>query len=133
MGVPYIESTGPYERKLSPPLSCCADYVTGEDTDILIYGAPLLRNITSRNKALLLISCSESAETNLDCVGVQAFEGLEIDEDNRQRCSESESAGHNPTAISQVGRMSRIITHDPRTSDSNQLQEPGDERKCFQY
>ena len=84
MGVPCIESTGPYEAEAlasSLVLNGRADYVASEDTvrfnfffssrttprpnpcqplqDVLIYGAPLLRNITSRDKALLLISGSE--------------------------------------------------------------------------
>ncbi|KAH9989660.1 hypothetical protein BJV77DRAFT_1069390 [Russula vinacea] len=62
MGVPCIDSTGPYEAEAlaaSLVLNGCADYVASEDTDVLVYGAPLLRNITSRDKALLLISGSE--------------------------------------------------------------------------
>jgi len=62
MGVPCIESTGPYEAEAlasSLVLNGCADYVASEDTDVLVYGAPLLRNITNRDKALLLISGSE--------------------------------------------------------------------------
>jgi flap endonuclease-1 len=87
MGVPCIESTGPYEAEAlasSLVLNGFADYVASEDTvrsnfsffpsrapprptsyinppsqDVLIYGAPLLRNITSRDKALLLISGTE--------------------------------------------------------------------------
>lgn len=86
MGVPCIESTGPYEAEAlasSLVLNGCADYVASEDTvsfklslrpllsaprlasphptsqDVLIYGAPLLRNITNRDKALLLIPGSE--------------------------------------------------------------------------
>jgi len=60
--VPCIESTGPYEAEAlasSLVLNGCADYVASEDTDVLIYGAPLLRNITNRDKSLLLISGSE--------------------------------------------------------------------------
>jgi len=62
MGVPCIESTGPYEAEAlasSLVLNGRADYVASEDTDVLIYGAPLLRNITNRDKSLLLISGSE--------------------------------------------------------------------------
>ncbi|KAI9509050.1 PIN domain-like protein [Russula earlei] len=62
MGVPCIESTGPYEAEAlasSLVLNGYADYVASEDTDVLIYGAPLLRNITNRDKSLLLISGSE--------------------------------------------------------------------------
>ncbi|KAI0301647.1 PIN domain-like protein [Multifurca ochricompacta] len=63
MGVPCIEPTGPYEAEAlasSLVLGGFADYVASEDTDVLIYGAPLIRNITSREKALLLISGSDA-------------------------------------------------------------------------
>ncbi|KAI0280232.1 PIN domain-like protein [Russula aff. rugulosa BPL654] len=56
------KSTGPYEAEAlasSLVLNGCADYVASEDTDVLVYGAPLLRNITNRDKALLLIPGSE--------------------------------------------------------------------------
>ncbi|KAI0250662.1 PIN domain-like protein [Lactifluus subvellereus] len=62
MGVPCLESTGPFEAEAlasSLVLNGCADYVASEDTDVLIYGAPLVRNITSRDKPLLLISGAE--------------------------------------------------------------------------
>ncbi|KAI9465765.1 PIN domain-like protein [Lactarius psammicola] len=62
MGVPCIESTGPYEAEAlasSLVLNGHADYVASEDTDVLVYGAPLLRNITSKDKPLLLIAGSE--------------------------------------------------------------------------
>ncbi|KAH9973796.1 PIN domain-like protein [Lactifluus volemus] len=62
MGVPCIESTGPYEAEAlasSLVLNGYADYVASEDTDVLIYGAPLIRNITTRDKPLLLISASD--------------------------------------------------------------------------
>jgi len=62
MGVPCVESTGPYEAEAlasSLVLNGCADYVASEDTDVLIYGAPLLRNITNKDKPLLLMSGPE--------------------------------------------------------------------------
>ncbi|KAF8273485.1 PIN domain-like protein [Lactarius quietus] len=62
MGVPCIEPTGPYEAEAlasSLVLNGYADYVASEDTDVLVYGAPLLRNITSKEKPLMLISGSE--------------------------------------------------------------------------
>ncbi|KAH9042548.1 PIN domain-like protein [Lactarius pseudohatsudake] len=62
MGVPCIDTTGPYEAEAlasSLVLNGSADYVASEDTDVLVYGAPLLRNITSKEKPLLLISGSE--------------------------------------------------------------------------
>ncbi|KAI9441288.1 PIN domain-like protein [Lactarius indigo] len=62
MGVPCIDTTGPYEAEAlasSLVLNGSADYVASEDTDVLVYGAPLLRNITSKEKPLLLISGPE--------------------------------------------------------------------------
>ncbi|KAI0261597.1 hypothetical protein BC834DRAFT_845463 [Gloeopeniophorella convolvens] len=79
MGVPCIESQGAYEAEAlasSIVLHGLADYVASEDTvraplhspyisltllpqDVLVYGAPLLRNITSRDKPLLLLSATD--------------------------------------------------------------------------
>ncbi|KAN0131974.1 PIN domain-like protein [Lactarius tabidus] len=62
MGIPCIDTSGPYEAEAlasSLVLNGCADYVASEDTDVLVYGAPLLRNITSKEKPLLLISGPE--------------------------------------------------------------------------
>ncbi|KAA1472047.1 PIN domain-like protein [Dentipellis sp. KUC8613] len=59
MGVPCIETTGPYEAEglaSALVLHGLADYVATEDTDVLAYGAPMLRNITSRKDALLLLA-----------------------------------------------------------------------------
>ncbi|KAG7091157.1 hypothetical protein E1B28_010210 [Marasmius oreades] len=56
MGVPCIDSKGPFEAEAlasSIVLNGFADYVASEDTDVLIYGAPLLRNISNRREPLL--------------------------------------------------------------------------------
>ncbi|THH21156.1 hypothetical protein EW146_g327 [Bondarzewia mesenterica] len=58
MGVPCIVSTGPFEAEaLASSLvqHGLADYVASEDTDVLVYEAPLIRNITSRKEPLTLI------------------------------------------------------------------------------
>ncbi|TDL22872.1 PIN domain-like protein [Rickenella mellea] len=61
MGVPCIESSGPFEAEAlasSLVLNGYADFVASEDTDVLIYEAPLIRNITNRKQPLITISGS---------------------------------------------------------------------------
>ncbi|KAI0064360.1 PIN domain-like protein [Artomyces pyxidatus] len=62
MGVPWVETTGPYEAEAlasSLVLKGFGDYVATEDTDVLVYEAPMLRHITSRRDPLTVISGSE--------------------------------------------------------------------------
>jgi len=62
MGVPCIQSTGPYEAEAvasSIVMNGYGDYVVSEDTDVLVYEAPLLRNITSSRDPLTIIFGSE--------------------------------------------------------------------------
>ncbi|KAH7922770.1 PIN domain-like protein [Leucogyrophana mollusca] len=62
MGVPCIESSGPFEAEAlasSLVINGLADYVASEDTDVLVYEAPLIRNIASRDGPLLIVSGSE--------------------------------------------------------------------------
>ncbi|KAG6335439.1 hypothetical protein ID866_3638 [Astraeus odoratus] len=62
MGVPCIDATGPFEAEAlasSLVLHGHADFVASEDTDVLVYEAPLVRNIASRDSPLILISGSE--------------------------------------------------------------------------
>ncbi|KAG6860296.1 hypothetical protein C0995_013032 [Termitomyces sp. Mi166 len=62
MGVPCVETTGAYEAEAlasSIVLNGLADYVVSEDTDVLIYEAPLLRNLTNKNTPLTLVSGAE--------------------------------------------------------------------------
>ncbi|THU79961.1 PIN domain-like protein [Dendrothele bispora CBS 962.96] len=62
MGVPCVEATGTYEAEAvasSLVLNGHADYVASEDTDVLIYEAPLIRNITNRNAPLIVVSGAE--------------------------------------------------------------------------
>ncbi|KAH9939537.1 PIN domain-like protein [Amylocystis lapponica] len=59
MGVPCIEPLGPYEAEALASalvLSGYADYVASEDTDVLVYGVPLVRNIANRRGPLEVIS-----------------------------------------------------------------------------
>ncbi|KAJ7578471.1 PIN domain-like protein [Mycena floridula] len=59
MGLPCLESEGTYEAEAlasSLVLNGLADYVASEDTDVLIYEAPLIRNITNRHGPLTIMS-----------------------------------------------------------------------------
>ncbi|KAH7886950.1 PIN domain-like protein [Phlebopus sp. FC_14] len=59
MGVPCIETTGPFEAEAlasSLVIHGHADYVASEDTDVLVYEAPLVRNLTSRDSPLVIVS-----------------------------------------------------------------------------
>ncbi|TCD66567.1 hypothetical protein EIP91_001235 [Steccherinum ochraceum] len=62
MGIPCIETTGPFEAEAlasSLVLSGYADYVASEDSDVIIYEAPLIRNLSSRKDPLVVISGAE--------------------------------------------------------------------------
>ncbi|KAL7277331.1 hypothetical protein ACG7TL_009189 [Trametes sanguinea] len=62
MGIPCIEPSGPYEAEAlaaSLVLNGYADYVASEDTDVLIYEAPLVRNVATGAAPLVLISGSD--------------------------------------------------------------------------
>ncbi|OCH86804.1 PIN domain-like protein [Obba rivulosa] len=77
MGVPCIVSDGPYEAEALASalvLQGHADYVASEDTDVLVYEAPLVRNITNRRGPLHVISGAEvRAELRLDRAGFVDF------------------------------------------------------------
>ncbi|KAF8340685.1 PIN domain-like protein [Cantharellus anzutake] len=65
MGVPVIDCPRPFEAEAlasSLVLNGHADYVASEDTDVLVYQAPLIRNLTNRNENLTLISGAEVRE-----------------------------------------------------------------------
>jgi len=62
MGVPCIETSGPFEAEAlasSLVLHGYADYVVSEDSDVIVYEAPLIRNLTSRRDPLVMISGAE--------------------------------------------------------------------------
>ncbi|KZO94129.1 PIN domain-like protein [Calocera viscosa TUFC12733] len=62
MGVPCIEAEYPFEAEAlaaSLVIHGYADFVGSEDTDVLVYEAPLLRNLTNSNMPLALISGTE--------------------------------------------------------------------------
>ncbi|KAI0676478.1 PIN domain-like protein [Trametes maxima] len=59
MGIPCVDSSGPFEAEAlaaSMVLNGQADYVASEDTDVIVYEAPLIRNIASASEPLQLIS-----------------------------------------------------------------------------
>ncbi|KAF8637882.1 hypothetical protein AX17_002505 [Amanita inopinata Kibby_2008] len=59
MGIPCIESTGAFEAEALASAIVRrgqADYVASEDTDVLVYEAPLLRNVTNRSEPLMVMS-----------------------------------------------------------------------------
>ncbi|ESK97384.1 5 flap endonuclease [Moniliophthora roreri MCA 2997] len=59
MGVTCIDTEGAVEAEAvaaSLVLNGHADYVASEDTDVLIYEAPLVRNITNRREPLTVVS-----------------------------------------------------------------------------
>ncbi|KAF9485035.1 PIN domain-like protein [Pholiota conissans] len=70
MGIPCIDATGAIEAEAlasSMVLKGLADYVVSEDTDVLVYEAPLIRNITSIVEPLLIISGADiRKELDLD-------------------------------------------------------------------
>lgn len=59
MGVPCVESTGAFEAEAlaaAMVLNGLADYVVSEDTDVLIYEAPMIRNISNQKDPLTIVS-----------------------------------------------------------------------------
>lgn len=59
MGVPCIAATGPFEAEAlasSLVIHGHADFVASEDTDVLVYDAPLIRNIANRDCPLIVVS-----------------------------------------------------------------------------
>ncbi|EED83145.1 predicted protein [Postia placenta Mad-698-R] len=65
MGIPCLDSTGPFEAEALASalvLNGYADYVASEDTDVLVYDAPLIRNITNRKGPLVVISGTDVRE-----------------------------------------------------------------------
>lgn len=62
MGIPCVQSEAPYEGEgLASAIALAghADYVASEDTDVIVYGAPLLRGLTNQAKPLVLIDSQD--------------------------------------------------------------------------
>ncbi|EJD51109.1 PIN domain-like protein [Auricularia subglabra TFB-10046 SS5] len=65
LGVPCLSSDGPHEGEAFASAlvhAGVADYVASEDTDVLVYEAPLLRGLTNLRSPLTVISGSEVRE-----------------------------------------------------------------------
>ncbi|KAF8610336.1 PIN domain-like protein [Ceratobasidium sp. AG-I] len=68
MGVPCVQSYIPFEAEAlasSLVLNGLADFVGSEDTDVLMYNAPLLRNLTDRKVPLQIIPPSTEVSLGL--------------------------------------------------------------------
>ncbi|KIP12136.1 hypothetical protein PHLGIDRAFT_62434 [Phlebiopsis gigantea 11061_1 CR5-6] len=62
MGISCIETDGPFEAEAlaaSIVLHGQADFVGSEDTDVLVYGAPLMRNIAKKTDPLIILYGSD--------------------------------------------------------------------------
>ncbi|KDR80107.1 hypothetical protein GALMADRAFT_62412 [Galerina marginata CBS 339.88] len=62
MGIPCIDATGAVEAEALASaivLNGHADFVASEDTDVLVYEAPLMKNITSYSEPIVLVSGSD--------------------------------------------------------------------------
>ncbi|KAF9568683.1 PIN domain-like protein [Agrocybe pediades] len=62
MGIPCIDATGAIEGEglaSKLVLDGLADYVASEDTDVLVYDAPLVKNVTSATEPLIVVSGSD--------------------------------------------------------------------------
>ncbi|KAJ6473545.1 PIN domain-like protein [Mycena vitilis] len=62
MGVACVDTTGTFEAEAlasSLVINGFADFVASEDTDVVIYEAPLIRNLTNRTGPLMLLSGEE--------------------------------------------------------------------------
>ncbi|KAJ7240438.1 PIN domain-like protein [Mycena rebaudengoi] len=62
MGIPCMDTGGTYEAEAlasSIVLHGFADYVASEDTDVIVYEAPLIRNLTNRSGPLMVLSGTE--------------------------------------------------------------------------
>ncbi|KAF8814756.1 PIN domain-like protein [Phlegmacium glaucopus] len=70
MGIPCIEATGAIEAEALASAMFhqgLADFVVTEDTDVLVYEAPMIKNITNRLVPLVIVSGAEvRAELDLD-------------------------------------------------------------------
>lgn len=77
MGVPCIVTDGPLEAEAlasSLVANDHADFVVSEDTDVLIYEAPMIRNLTRRDVPLVVVSGSDVRRSlSLDRFGFVDF------------------------------------------------------------
>ncbi|KAF8512555.1 PIN domain-like protein [Hysterangium stoloniferum] len=118
MGVPCIDANLPYEAEaLAASLvhNGYADYVASEDTDVLVYEAPLLRNITNRQAPLTILSGADVRRVlRLDRASYIDF-ALLLGTDFSQRVK---NVGPNKAIklIREYGRIEEVIANEPKFS-----------------
>lgn len=138
MGVPCIESAGPFEAEA---LACAlvahghADYVVSEDTDVLVYEAPMLRGITARESPILVIHGEAIRDTlQLDRASYVDF-ALLLGTDFSQRIK---NVGPNRALkfIREYGSIERVVEQEnrypPRIPVADYLAQVGLARLVFQ-
>ncbi|KAF8438072.1 PIN domain-like protein [Boletus edulis BED1] len=138
MGVPCLESSGPFEAEA---LACAlvthghADYVVSEDTDVLVYEAPMLRGITARESPIVVVHGETVRETlALDRASYVDF-ALLLGTDFSQRIK---NVGPNRALkfIRQHGSIERVVQlesrYPPRMPVADYLAQVGVARFVFQ-
>ena len=138
MGVPCIESSGPFEAEA---LACAlvthghADYVVSEDTDVLVYEAPMLRGITARESPIVVVHGDAIRDTlQLDRARYVDF-ALLLGTDFSQRIKH---VGPNRALkfIRQHGSIERVVQREnkypPRVPVADYLAQVGVARLVFQ-
>ncbi|KIL00334.1 hypothetical protein PAXRUDRAFT_821792 [Paxillus rubicundulus Ve08.2h10] len=138
MGVPCIDSTGPFEAEAlasSLVIHGHADYVASEDTDVLIYEAPMIRNITTREAPIVLVSGEEIRTTlQLDRASYVDF-ALLLGTDFSQRIK-NVGPSRALKFIREHGSIERVIEQEskypPRLPVPDYLEQVGVARLVFQ-
>ncbi|KAI0819938.1 PIN domain-like protein [Trametes gibbosa] len=138
MGVPCVQPSGAFEAEAlaaSLVINGYADYVASEDTDVLVYEAPLIRNITSSTGPLVLISGADVRTVlQLDRAGYVDF-ALLLGTDFSQRIKNVGPA-RALRFIREHGSIERVLEHErqypPRISESEYLQQVQLARRVFQ-
>ncbi|KAI0366819.1 PIN domain-like protein [Pilatotrama ljubarskyi] len=138
MGVPCVEPAGPYEAETlaaSLVIHGHADYVASEDTDVLVYEVPLVRNIGSSTGPLVLISgANVRAALKLDRTQYIDF-ALLLGTDFSQRIKNVGPA-RALKFIREHGSIERVLEHErqypPRVPPEEYLQQVELARLVFQ-
>ncbi|KAI0327229.1 PIN domain-like protein [Cubamyces sp. BRFM 1775] len=138
MGIPCIEPSGPYEAEAlaaSIVLHGYADYVASEDTDVLVYDAPLIRNLASSTAPLVIISGADvRAVLQLDRGSFIDF-ALLLGTDFSQRIKNVGPA-RALKFIREYGSIERVLEHErqypPRIPPAEYLQQVELARDVFQ-
>ncbi|KAJ8474025.1 hypothetical protein ONZ51_g7496 [Trametes cubensis] len=138
MGIPCIEPSGPYEAEAlaaSIVLNGYADYVASEDTDVLVYDAPLVRNLASSTAPLVVISGADvRAVLQLDRDRFIDF-ALLLGTDFSQRIKNVGPA-RALKFIREHGSIERVLEHErqypPRMPPAEYLQQVELARNVFQ-